>query len=262
MSINPNLTQEQKDKIFQDIKGGYHEKSGDIALNDKNIDSTGDAVNTLGHELGHNVAGDRTGAMAEGYASIMGEGLENYANFGMYNYGDGEALASANNHKGLRPPTSVFDPQYKANQEFERRVDNGEVDYSSLVFDRSESKVYFYSKDKKLIGTFPATNIPDSKSNGKWTNGNYKYSWHNPHKRDSEKDSFGKNGNFIFETPNLIGKNDGKVRTGMGIHSGRADGKGWKHPTKGCVRITLECTSKIKEIHYDGDKLTDITIKN
>jgi hypothetical protein len=160
-----NLTQEQKDKIFQEIatnvakelgikpnkvatistdkqtkdgqeiKGCFHEKTGDIAINDKNIDSTGDAINTLGHELGHSVAGDRTGDMAEGYADIMGEGLEDYANFGMSNYDEGNkdgsprSLASKNNHNGLRPPTSVFDPQYKTNQEFEGRVDKGEVDY-------------------------------------------------------------------------------------------------------------------------------------
>jgi hypothetical protein len=51
----------------------------------------------------------------------------------MDNYGDGETLANTNSHNGLRPPTSVFDPQYKVNQEFEKRVDNGEIDYDVVV---------------------------------------------------------------------------------------------------------------------------------
>jgi hypothetical protein len=145
------------------------------------------------------------------------------------------------------------------------------VDYSSLIFDRSESKVYFYDKNKKLIDKFPATNIADRKSNGKWPNGNYKYGYHNMHgdKRnkkgillDSTNGTYGENGIFVFETPNLIGKNDGKVRDGMGIHSGRANKKGWKNPTYGCVRTTDKCANKIKEVHYDGDKLTDITIQD
>ena len=166
---NPNLTQQQKNTIMQEIatsvanelgitpstvstistnqqtqdgkeiKGGYHEDSGDIVLNDKNINSTSDAISTLGHELGHSVAGDRTTNMAEEYSNIMGEGLLDYATFGMNNYGNGKTLASTNNHIGLSPLTDTS----KARSVFEERSGNGEVEYKreqvsrGVVFNQS-----------------------------------------------------------------------------------------------------------------------------
>jgi hypothetical protein len=72
--------------------------------------------------------------MAEGYANIMGEGLEDYANFGMDNYGDGETLASTNGNKGLRATITATDKPYNEKtatdqEKFEHRSDNGEIDY-------------------------------------------------------------------------------------------------------------------------------------
>ncbi len=149
------ISTNKQTKDGDEIMGGYHRPSGDIALNDKNINSTGEAMNTLGHELAHSLdtqrGETRQGTTASGqsysneYANIMGNSLEDYAEFGMWNYTD-YTLATSNTHNGLTPPKSVFDTNYdKATQNFENRVDGGEIDYmpyEDAFKMKEEAKVY------------------------------------------------------------------------------------------------------------------------
>ena len=45
------------------------------------------------------------------YSNLMGDSMQDYADFAMYNYTD-KTLASTNTHNGMKPATSVFDPNY------------------------------------------------------------------------------------------------------------------------------------------------------
>ena len=58
-------------------------------------------------------------------------------------------------------------------------------------------------------------------------------------------------GNFIFDVPG---------RTGMGVHSGRANDGGVNHPTNGCIRTKDQATSTIWNTHYGGDPLTQMEV--
>ena len=118
----------------KEIQGGYHQPSGDIAINDKNINNTGEVINTLGHELAHSLD-DQRGETRQGttqsgqsysdeYANIMGDSLQDYAEFGMDNYTD-KTLATTNEHVGLKTPTD--------NEVFDGRAENGEVDYRIVI---------------------------------------------------------------------------------------------------------------------------------
>ncbi len=134
-TIASNSTTEEGEKI----KGAYHEASGDIAVNDVENTSTGDTLNTLGNELSHLLdtqrGESREGVTSSGetfkdeYSNLMGDSMEDYANFAMYNYTD-STLASTNSHNGIEVSTSVFDPNYDtATQNFENRNANGELEY-------------------------------------------------------------------------------------------------------------------------------------
>ena len=156
---NPNLTREQKNQLLvkiassvakelnidiskidtistntktkdgDEIKGGYHKQSGDIVINDKNSDSTGDALNTIGHELTHSMddqrGTQRSEASSDEYANIMGSGMEDYAGFAMWNYSDGKTLSSSNTHNGLNPSTD----NSVAKSVFGTRVRDNEVEF-------------------------------------------------------------------------------------------------------------------------------------
>lgn len=88
---------------------------------------------------------------------------------------------------------------------------------------------------------FEASNNADSKSNGIWPDGIYEYKEWIDHKEDwfNENSQYGSFGNFVYYV-------DGRV--GMGIHSGRANKGGWKHPTNGCIRTTDAGTSCLFDI--------------
>jgi filamentous hemagglutinin len=163
---NPDLTQEQKDEVLKEvaqsvanelkielsdvstistnvktedgkeIKGGYHAKSNDIAINDKNSKSTGDTLNTLGHEITHAMDNQR-GTQREGttssgesysdeYANTMGDSLEDYANFAIENHSD-KSLAKTNSHIGLNPNSDTS----SAKSKFESRNKDGEIQHDT-----------------------------------------------------------------------------------------------------------------------------------
>ena len=170
----PNLTKKQKDEVLRaiassvakelniklsdvstvasnsitkdgnKIKGAFHESSLDIAINDVENSSTSETVNSLGNEMSHLLdtqrGEKREGTTSSGesykdeYSNLMGDSMEDYTNFAMYNYTDGKTLASTNNHIGLTAPTSVFDSNYnKASSNFENRNRNNELEYRQYI---------------------------------------------------------------------------------------------------------------------------------
>lgn len=106
-------------------------------------------------------------------------------------------------------------------------------------------------------GTYPAANNAASTSNGPFSLGTFPYSYYSPHTGSDANSAFGSYGNFIFDVPG---------RTGMGVHSGRANscdraGRcGVEYATEGCIRTTDEATEAIRRLHQGGDPVTSITV--
>ena len=98
--------------------------------------------------------------------------MQDYADFAMYNYTD-KTLASTNTHNGMKPATSVFDPNYdKATQNFENRNNRGEIEYKVTAnYDKSKGALTVIDDDtgKQITvpvesgGTFGKSPIPNGK---------------------------------------------------------------------------------------------------
>jgi RHS repeat-associated protein len=121
---------------------------------------------------------------------------------------------------------------------------------SSLVFDPSAGTLTLISGSGEQIGSWDAGNEVVTGTQP-WPAGTHAFSWHNPHPESGPNDNFGSYGNFIFDVPG---------RTGMGVHSGRANDRGVNHPTNGCIRTTDQATSTIWNTHYGGDPLTQMEV--
>ncbi len=147
------------------IKGAYHEGSNDIVINDVNTKNTGDAVNTLGHEIAHALDSQdgvvRKGMTADGqsyseeYANTMGESLQDYADFAMWNNTEGQTLANTNHHNGTVDKTTgnTIATTGTATRNFVERRDNEELDYRQVVSIRGgdPSKATELSVDSKSL---------------------------------------------------------------------------------------------------------------
>ena len=82
----------QNDSQYNQDKGFYSKENQTIYVVDNNTTTTGDAVNTVGHEVAHHMDNSRNGNTAytqtkvykdnrDSYAEIMGEALEDYTSF-------------------------------------------------------------------------------------------------------------------------------------------------------------------------------------
>ena len=114
-----------------------------------------------------------------------------------------------------------------------------------------------YDGNGNAVGTFPAGNNTQSSSNGPFPPGTHDYDYHVPHPESGADGAYGSNGNYVFNVPG---------RTGMGVHSGRANscdraGRcGVEHATNGCIRTTDEATSFIQQLIDGGDPLQSLTV--
>ena len=108
------------------------------------------------------------------------------------------------------------------------------------IFSRSAGTLSFNGQ------TFPAANNVAHGSNGPWPAGTYPFIRLGTAEADGPDGAFGSYGIFIFDVPG---------RTGMGIHSGRAndpDGLGRVGVlacTEGCVRTTDEGVAALIAVH-------------
>jgi RHS repeat-associated protein len=121
---------------------------------------------------------------------------------------------------------------------------------SSLIFRRANGSLTLLGKDGHVVIICDAANNTTKGSKGPWSSGTYPYLRHNEHPADPNG-SYGSYGVYIFKVPG---------RSGMGIHSGRANKGGPQHPTLGCVRTTDNCMSRITDWQAT-DPLTSITIE-
>lgn len=143
-----------------------------------------------------------------------------------------------------------------ANQNPVRYIDP--LGLSSITYNQGTGTIIVHTGGGQTAGTFPAGNNAQSSSNGPFPPGTHTFSWHSPHSGSGPDSQFGSNGNFIFDVPN---------RTGLGVHSGRANscdllGRcGPKHATDGCIRTTDSATQLIRQLHYGGDPPTHITVQ-
>ena len=108
---------------------------------------------------------------------------------------------------------------------------------SDVIYNRSNGTITIYDNQGSQVGQFPAGNNTTSTSNGPWPNGVFPYSHYVRHPESGPTDSYGSNGNFVFEVPG---------RTGMGIHSGRS---GPQSKTLGCIRTTDDATDFLRNLH-------------
>jgi uncharacterized protein RhaS with RHS repeats len=160
----------------------------------------------------------------------------------------------------LDPATGRFlseDPlEFGGEINFYRYVENNPVllidpfGLSSLIFNRQNGTLTLLDKDGNVVIVCDAANNTTKNSKGPWPNGTYPYSGHNNHPPDPNG-PYGSHGINIFNVPG---------RSGMGVHSGRANSGGPQHPTLGCVRTTDNCMNQINNF-VGTDPLKTITIQ-
>ncbi len=153
---------------------------------------------------------------------------------------------------------------------------NGKAGSLSIYDDGDTPDDY---SDDTFISTHKAYNKVDSKSKGKWEDGEFdmkdtdKAFTHgeqkdkNGIKKDSEGGSYGEDG--IFRAKDFTETTGNKEkRTNMGVHAGRKgkkDGKGRsneKYATMGCVRTNKQAMKSIKKAIKKHGSLTKIIVKN
>lgn len=123
---------------------------------------------------------------------------------------------------------------------------------AELEYDGRMHTLTVISVTGEVLASFPAYNTTTTSSNGPWPNGSYDYSHYNPHHESGPNGPYGSHGIFVFSVPG---------RTGMGVHSGRANRGGPAHATLGCIRTTdmaIEFLNSLQDI----DPLAAITVAN
>ena len=140
---------------------------------------------------------------------------------------------------------------------------------SSLIYDDISQVIILWSRYGEILGEWSARNVVTYSANGQWPEGTFKFSYYNPHAERGPGGPYGSHGIFIFDVPG---------RTGMGVHSGRANYSGECYgpmclftlrPTLGCIRTTDVATEVIYRTHFGGcwenachlpDPLEEITV--
>ena len=137
------------------------------------------------------------------------------------------------------------------------------------VFSRSEGVIYFYddngtldaSDDIFLYSGLAHNNVANGYN--PWPNGTFEMldqsSGHHHSNGDTTNGSYGTSG--IYRALNFYDPDVDKTRTGMGIHSGRANQDFEDRVTYGCIRVEQSTMDKIDEYVNGGMKFKTITVK-
>jgi RHS repeat-associated protein len=131
-------------------------------------------------------------------------------------------------------------------------INNDPSGLSTATYNGQTHTITYTNSDGTVAGTFPANNNTTTTSNGPWPNGTYNRSGSNPHPESDANGAYGSHGIIIFDVPN---------RTGMGLHSGRADSGAQNHPTLGCIRTTDESMGFLRNLEKT-DPVTSMTVVN
>jgi RHS repeat-associated protein len=115
---------------------------------------------------------------------------------------------------------------------------------SSIVFNRDAGTITLHRNDGSVVGTWPANNNVTNSAKGDWPACDpCQYSHYNRHPSSGPNDAYGSHGIFVFHVSG---------RSGMGVHSGRANRAGPDQPTLGCIRTTDDAMKAISDTHFGG----------
>ncbi|WP_328514826.1 RHS repeat-associated core domain-containing protein, partial [Ralstonia solanacearum] len=123
---------------------------------------------------------------------------------------------------------------------------------SSVTYDGQAHTITIRDNGGNIVGTFPANNNTTTTSNGPWPNGAFPYNNSNPHPESGANGPYGSHGILVFNVPG---------RTGMGLHSGRANSGAQNHPTLGCIRTTDAAMGFVRNL-ITTDPVTSMTVIN
>ncbi|WP_406822817.1 RHS repeat-associated core domain-containing protein [Pseudomonas corrugata] len=123
---------------------------------------------------------------------------------------------------------------------------------SSVSYDGQTHTITIRDNAGNTVGTYPANNNTTTTSNGPWPNGAFSFSGSNPHPESDTNGPYGSHGILLFHVPG---------RTGMGLHSGRANNGAQNHPTLGCIRTTDAAMGFIRNL-ITTDPVTSMTVIN
>ncbi|CCF97269.1 putative rhs-related protein (fragment) [Ralstonia solanacearum K60] len=123
---------------------------------------------------------------------------------------------------------------------------------SSVAYDGQTHTITIRDSAGNTVGTYPANNNTTTTSNGPWPNGTFPYNGSNPHPESGANGPYGSHGIIIFNVPG---------RTGMGLHSGRANSGAQNHPTLGCIRTTDAAMGFVRNL-ITTDPVTSMTVIN
>lgn len=127
---------------------------------------------------------------------------------------------------------------------------------ATLTFNREAGTLVLTNNSGQVVGTYNASNNASSNSNGQFPTGTANFLYHVAHPESDANGAYGSHGNMVFDV---------EGRTGMGVHSGRADSCdganrcGYEHATMGCIRTTDEAMQEIMNTH-GTDPITQITV--
>ena len=197
---------------------------------------------------------------AFGEQAVSGSGIDNLRFPGQYY--DAETGLSNNGYRTYDPNSGRYlqsDPIGLAGGISTYAYVGGnplsEVDPSGLstvTYDGNTHTVTYTRNDGTVAGTFPANNNTTRSSNGSWPNGTFNRVGSNPHPESDANGPYGSHGIITFDVPG---------RTGMGLHSGRADSGAQNHPTLGCVRTTDDSMETVRNLERT-DPVTSINVVN
>ncbi|SFQ19572.1 RHS repeat-associated core domain-containing protein [Ralstonia sp. NFACC01] len=123
---------------------------------------------------------------------------------------------------------------------------------STIGYDGNSHNIVVTSGSGTPLASFPANNNTTATSNGPWPNGVFPFSHSNPHPESGVNGPYGSHGILVFNVPG---------RSGMGLHSGRANSGAQDHPTLGCIRTTDEAMQFVRELNLT-DPVTSIRVIN
>jgi hypothetical protein len=132
-----------------------------------------------------------------------------------------------------------------------------------MVFDGTAHTLTLFDAQNNQVGQWHANNVVDHRATLRFVpDQTYQIiDPVHPHRHGGDEDTlngaYGRFGIIRLRDFTL----DGRVHSGVGIHSGRANRGGADHATMGCIRTTDEAMDAIRQ-HILNDPLLSITVRH